>query len=76
MKAFLFFVLVTSNGLHYEKISIPNFTSCEKAYESKAIWMDNPKYQDGNGEIWGYYTYKNKPIVASYCKDKNGNWLL
>ena len=76
MKAFLFLVLLTQQGLHYEKIHIKNYTNCDAAYESKATWYDNPKFKDGNGEIWGFYIYNNKPIVASYCKDQEGNWLL
>ena len=76
MKAFLFLVLLTQQGLHYEKIPIKNYTNCDDAYASKATWYDNPKFKDGNGELWGFYIYKNKQIVASYCKDQKGNWLL
>tara|TARA_B100001248_G_scaffold66178_3_gene46388 strand:+ start:3169 stop:3399 length:231 start_codon:yes stop_codon:yes gene_type:complete len=76
MKTFLFLVLLTQQGLHYEKIHIKNYTSCDDAYKSKAIWYDNPKFKDGNGQLWGFHIYKNKPIVASFCKDQDGNWLL
>ncbi len=76
MKAFLFLAVLSAQGLIYEKIEIKNFTNCDKAYESIAVWQDNPNYTDGNGEIWGYYVYNKKPIVASYCKDQEGNWLL
>ena len=49
MKAFLFLVLLTQQGLHYEKIPIKNYTNCDAAYESKATWYNNPKFKDGNG---------------------------
>ena len=76
MKAYLILVLMTSQGLLYEKINIKNFTNCDEAFESKATWFDNPKYKPGNYEIWGFYIYNNKQIVASYCQDQEGNWLL
>ena len=76
MKAFLFLAVLSAQGLIYEKIEIKNFTNCDEAYESIAVWQDNPNYIDGNGEIWGYYVYNKKLIVASYCKDQEGNWLL
>ena len=76
MKAYLILVLMTSQGLLYEKINIKNFTNCDEAFESKAAWFDNPKYKPGNYEIWGFYIYNNKQIVASYCQDQEGNWLL
>ena len=76
MKAFLFLVLLTSTGLEYKSILIIDFSNCDAAFESKATWYDNPKFKDGNGELWGFFIYNNKPIVASYCKDQEGNWLL
>ncbi len=75
MKSFLILVLLTSPNLTYEKILIKNFTNCDDAYQSKAIWYDNPKFEDGNGELWGFYIYNRKQIVASYCQDEKGNWL-
>ena len=76
MKSFLILVLLTNPNLTYEKILIKNFTNCDDAFENKATWYDNPKFKDGNGELWGFYIYNNKPIVASYCQDEKGNWLL
>ena len=76
MKAFLVLVLLTSTGLEYKSILIIDFTNCDAAFESKATWYDNPKFKDGNGELWGFFIYENKAIVASYCKDQEGNWLL
>ena len=59
MKAFLILALLTAQGINYEKIYIKNFTDCDAAFESKATWYDNPKFEDGNGEIWGFYIYNN-----------------
>ena len=77
MKAFLILVLVTSStSFKYTKIPIEKFTDCDTAFESKATWYDNPKFEDGNGEIWGFYIYNNKIIASHYCLDQNGNYLL
>ena len=64
-----------SNDGHLELIKIPISSqlkdiSCEKAIESNRKWQDNPNYTEGNCQIWGYYTYKDRPIVLSYCSDK------
>ena len=34
-------------------------------------------FQEARKDDYYYkYIYNNKPIVASYCKDQEGNWLL
>ena len=76
MKAFLILALLTAKGINYEKIEIKDFTNCDTAFETKATWNDNPNFTEGNGQVWGFYIYNNKQIVASYCKDQEGNWLL
>ena len=65
---------MSSDG-HLELIKIPisnqiKDISCEKAIQSNRKWKDNPNYTEGNGQIWGYYTYKDRHIVLSYCSDK------
>jgi len=70
----LIFGVMSSDG-HLELIKIPisnqiKDISCEKAIESNRKWQDNPNYTEGNNQVWGYYTYKNRPIVLSYCSDK------
>ena len=70
----LIFGVMSSDG-HLELIKIPISSqikdiSCEKAIESNRKWQDNPNYKPGNNEVWGYYTYKDRPIVLSYCSDK------
>ena len=77
MKAILFlFVAATTADYGWIKIPINNFTNCDEAFESKTIWQDNPKYKPGNNEVWGFHVYKNKPIMAHYCQDLKGNYLL
>ena len=70
----LIFGVMSSDG-HLELIKIPiskqiKDISCEKAIENNRKWELNPNYTEGNGEVWGYYTYKNRPIMLSYCSDK------
>jgi len=70
----LIFGVMSSDG-HLELIKIPisnhiKDISCEKAIESNRKWQDNPNYTEGNGEVWGYYTYKDRPIMLQYCSEK------
>ena len=69
----LIFGVISSDG-HLELIKIPitneiKDISCEKAIESNRKWQNNPNYTEGNGELWGYYTYKNRPIMLQYCTE-------
>ena len=70
----LIFGVVSSDG-HLEFIKIPisnqiKDITCEKAIESNRKWQLNPNYTEGNGEVWGFYVYKNKPVVLHYCTEK------
>ena len=70
----LIFGVVSSDG-HLELIKIPitneiKNISCEKAIENNRKWQLNPNYTEGNGEVWGFYVYKNKPVVVHYCTEK------
>ena len=49
--------------------------TCDMAFEKNAKWQKNPNYKPGNGEIWGYHTYKDKPIYLHYCQDQKGDWV-
>jgi len=75
MKAFLILVLFSHPNLIYEKIEIKNYTNCDDAFKTKAIWHNNLNFKEGNNHVWGFYIYDNKQIVASYCKDQQGDWL-
>ena len=70
----LIFGVITSKGqiqlIKVPDIALANINSCEKAIESNRKWQLNPNYKPGNGELWGYYTYKNKPIMLHYCTEK------
>ena len=45
--------------------------SCDNIFKKTVIWQDNKNYKQGSFEPWGYYTYKNKPILAHTCMEKN-----
>ena len=75
MKILVLIFGVMSNDGHLELIKIPisnkiKDISWEKAIESNRKWQLNPHYTEGNNQVWGYYTYKDRPIVLSYCSDK------
>jgi len=70
----IIFGLLTNEG-KIDLIKIPITAQiddifCEKAIESHRTWQLNPHYKEGNGEVWGYYTYKNRQIVLSYCSEE------
>ena len=49
--------------------------TCDEAFKKHTIWKENPQYKEGNGEVWGYFTHKDKPIYLHYCKDQKGEWI-
>ena len=49
--------------------------TCDEAFKQNSKWVLNPNYKEGNGEVWGYFTHKGKPVYLSYCKDQKGNWV-
>ena len=70
----LIFGVMSSDG-YIELIKIPisnqiKNISCEKAIESNRKWQENKNYEPGNGEVWGYYTYKDRPIMLQYCSER------
>ena len=72
----LIFGVVSSDG-QIELIKIPiskalSDITCENALEKYANFNENPQYTSGNGEVWGYYYYKNKPVVLHYCTESEG----
>ena len=69
----LIFGVITNDG-QIDLVKVPNselknIDSCEKAIETLTKWQLNPKSEPGNYEVWGYYTYKNKPIMLKYCTE-------
>ena len=71
---FLILGLVNADGT-LELIKIPithgiKHISCNKAFENHTKWQENPNYVEGNGEVWGYYTYKDRPIMLQYCSER------
>ena len=70
----LIFGVMSSDG-YIELIKIPisnqiKNISCDKAIESNRKWQENKNYEPGNGEVWGYYTYKDRPIILQYCSER------
>ncbi len=42
---------------------------CDNAYMKVIKWKENTNYKPGSYNIWGYYTYNNKPIFAHTCME-------
>jgi len=42
---------------------------CDDAYMKVIKWKENTNYKPGSYDIWGYYTYNNKPIFAHTCME-------
>ena len=73
---FLVLGLATSSTT-YEIAKIPigialKEATCEQTFKKHTTWVENPNYQDGNGELWGSYKYKGKTVFFHYCKDSFG----
>ena len=72
----LIFGVLSSEG-KIELIKVPISESllhitCENALEKYAKFNENPQYTTGNGEVWGYFYYKNKPVVLHFCTESGG----
>ena len=83
MKVFFIILILYISNTTYNIKKIPvempenmsNFY-CDQAFENNAIWKDNPLYKAGNDEVWGNYTFNNQIIIAHFCKDHKGNYVL
>jgi hypothetical protein len=76
---FLVLGLVTSNT-SYEIIKIPfgmalKDITCKQAFKKHTTWVENPNYQDGDGQIWGSYKHKGKTVFFHYCEDSFGKFV-
>ena len=72
---FLILGLVTSEA-SYSLVKIPisygiKEITCEQAFKNNTKWVVNPNYQEGNGELWGFYKHKNKVVFMHYCQGKD-----
>ena len=70
----LIFGVMSSDG-YIELIKIPISSqikdiSCEKLIDSNRKWQENPNYVEGNGQIYGFNTYKDKQIALNICSEK------
>ena len=76
---FLILVIYASDGnLSYQKIPF-NYSyqpiTCEKMYNESIKYVENPDYKEGNGQVWMLTKYKNKNVIAHWCKDSKGNYV-
>ena len=79
MKVFFLYLLIIVNDGNYYLEKVPfGFTlrpiTCEDAWNKTVKILPNPKYEDGNGENWVVIMYKDKYVMAHYCKDEFGNY--
>jgi|DEB0MinimDraft_12_1074336.scaffolds.fasta_scaffold80615_3 hypothetical protein len=71
MKTIILTLWFISGGSIDLNIKVEPGDYCEDALMKTVIWKENPNYKPGNYEIWGYYTYKNRPIFAHTCMNKD-----
>ena len=47
---------------------------CSDKAQEYITYIENPDYEEGNGQIWIHGTYKGNKIFATYCKtiDRKG----
>ena len=47
---------------------------CSDKAQEYITYIENPDYEEGNGQVWIHGTYNNKKIFATYCKtiDRKG----
>jgi len=76
---FLVLGLVTSST-SYEIVKIPigmalKDVTCEQAFKKNTTWVNNPNYESGNNQLWGFYQYKGKTVFFHYCEDSLGKYI-
>ena len=49
--------------------------TCKQAFNKHTTWVENPNYQDGDGQIWGSYRHKGKTVFFHYCEDSFGKFV-
>lgn len=49
--------------------------TCEKAFESKVNFVENPNYETNSMEVWINAKYQGKTVFYHYCKDSLGNYF-
>ena len=83
MKTFFLVLLIVKSSTGYEFVKIPITTPitfedfyCDQAFEKTAVWIENPNYESGNYQVWGYYIYQGQAIGGHYCIDEHGNYIL
>ena len=65
---------IDSHNLERLGMALKDVT-CEQAFKNHTTWVDNPNYQDGNGQLWGSYKHKDKTVFFHYCEDSLGKYI-
>ncbi len=69
MKMVLLLIVMLNDGsLELQKIESSKILSCSSWIEKNIEYKSNPRYEEGNGEIWVYPYYKDKVIVGHICE--------
>ena len=48
---------------------------CTDKSQEYITYVENPDYKEGNGQVWMLTKYKNKNVIAHWCKDSKGNYV-
>ena len=49
---------------------------CSDKAQEYITYIENPNYEEGNGQIWIHGTYKGNKIFATYCKTIDRKYLV
>ena len=49
---------------------------CDDAVSKVTKFVENPKYEAGNGQVWIHRYYKDKIVVATYCESPDGKYYI
>ena len=60
--------MLNNGNLELQKIESNKVLSCSLWIEKNIEYKNNPRYEEGNGEVWVYPYYKNQIIVGHICK--------
>tara|TARA_Y100001970_G_scaffold184054_1_gene223840 strand:+ start:3830 stop:4117 length:288 start_codon:yes stop_codon:yes gene_type:complete len=80
IKVFFLYLLIIESSTSYYWVRIPiGFAikpiTCDEAFNKNVKIVDNPKYTNGNNEVWVLLFYKEKYRVAGhFCADMFGNY--
>jgi hypothetical protein len=56
------------------KLALGEF--CSDKVEEITRFVENPNYEDGNGQVWVHRYYKDKIVFATHCESPDGKYLI